>query len=64
MLRQPHSECAQAALPVNQPEVPVRRHSSDDDSEPVAIRHRVCRRTRKFVKVRPDDPHPLLPFRN
>jgi hypothetical protein len=34
--------------------------SDDDDSDPVAIRHRRCRRSGQFKRVRPSDPTPML----
>jgi hypothetical protein len=34
--------------------------SDDDGSDPVAIRHRRCRRSGQFRRVRPSDPTPML----
>jgi hypothetical protein len=32
----------------------------NDESEPVAIKHRRCRRSGQFRRVRPSDPTPML----
>lgn len=58
------SPSAQVQPPARDPPRPVVASVGDDDQNdstyPCAVRHRRCRNTGRFVRVRSDDPMPTL----